>query len=87
MGAGFPRSLIAVGKESACKAGHLGSIPGSGRSLEKEMATHSSSLAWRIPWTEEPRRLQSMGSQTVEHDLVTKPPPTIFTRICEKTSI
>ena len=87
MGAGFPRSLIAVGKESACKAGHLGSIPGSGRSLEKEMATHSSILAWRIPWTEEPRRLQFMGSQTVGHDLATKPPPTIFTRICEKTSI
>ena len=31
--------------------------------LEKEMATHSSILAWRIPWTEEPGRLQSMGSQ------------------------
>ena len=43
--------------------------------LEKEMATHSSILAWRIPWTEEPRRLQSMGSARVEHDLVTKPPP------------
>ena len=35
----------------------------SGRSLEKEMATHSSILAWEIPWTEEPGRLQSMGSQ------------------------
>ena len=33
-------------------------------SLEKEMATHSSILAWRIPWTEEPGRLQSMGSQS-----------------------
>ena len=33
------------------------------RKLEKEMATHSSLLAWRIPWTEEPGRLQSMGSQ------------------------
>ena len=42
------------------------------------MATHSSILAWRIPWTEEPGRLQSMGSQAsgVRHDLVTKPPPT-----------
>ena len=40
-----------------------GSVPGSGRSpaLEKEMATHSSVLAWRIPWTEEPGKLQSMG--------------------------
>ena len=36
--------------------------------LEKEMATHSSILAWRIPWTEEPGRLQSMGSQRVQHD-------------------
>ena len=36
--------------------------------LEKEMATHSSIIAWRIPWTEELGRLQSMGSQRVEHD-------------------
>ena len=36
--------------------------------LEKEMATHSSTLAWKIPWTEEPGRLQSMGSQRVRHD-------------------
>ena len=36
--------------------------------LEKEMATHSSILAWRISWTEEPGRLQSMGSQRVRHD-------------------
>ena len=36
--------------------------------LEKEMATHSSILAWKIPWTEEPGRLQSMGSQRVGHD-------------------
>ena len=36
--------------------------------LEKEMATHSSTLAWRIPWKEEPGRLQSMGSQRVGHD-------------------
>ena len=36
--------------------------------LEKGMATHSSSLAWRIPWTEEPGGLQSMGSQRVRHD-------------------
>ena len=37
-------------------------------SLEKEMATHSSILAWKIAWTEEPGRLQSMGSQRVGHD-------------------
>ena len=36
--------------------------------LEKEMAIHSSIIAWKIPWTEEPARLQSMGSQRVGHD-------------------
>ena len=36
--------------------------------LEKEMAIHSSTIAWKIPWIEEPGRLQSMGSQTVGHD-------------------
>ena len=36
--------------------------------LEKEMATHSGTLAWKIPWMEKPRRLQSMGSQRVERD-------------------
>ena len=39
--------------------------------LEKEMATHSSTLAWKIPWTEVPGRLQSMGLQRVRHDWVT----------------
>ena len=39
--------------------------------LEKEMATHSSILAWRIPWTEEPGGLQSTGSQRVRHDWTT----------------
>ena len=38
---------------------------------EKEMATHSSTLAWKIPWTEEPGRLQSMGLQRVRHDRAT----------------
>ena len=38
------------------------------KEMEKEMATHSSILAWKIPWTEEPGRLQSMGSQSVGHD-------------------
>ena len=41
----------------------------------KETATHSSILAWRIPWTEEPSGLRCMGSQRVGHDWVTKPPP------------
>ena len=40
--------------------------------LEKEMATHSSFLAWEIPWTEEPDGLQSMGLQRVGHDSLTK---------------
>ena len=43
--------------------------------LEEEMTTHSSFLAWEIPWTKEPRRLQSMGVTRVRHNLVTKPPP------------
>ena len=103
---GFPGS--SVGKESACKAGDPGSIPGSGRcpgegighplqcswaslvaqlvknlpavretwiqslgwegSLKKGKATHITILSWRIPWTEEPGGLQSMGSQRVRHD-------------------
>ena len=54
------------GKESACSAGDPGSILGSRRSLEKEMATHSSILARGIPWTEEPDRLQFMGLQRVD---------------------
>ena len=44
-----------------------GSIPGSGRSLEEGMATHSSILAWRLPWTEEPGGLQSIQWQRVGH--------------------
>ena len=45
-------------------------VPSLGREdpLEKEMVTHSSTLAWKIPWTEEPGRLQSMGSQRPGHD-------------------
>ena len=50
---------------------YLGSVPGSGRSLEMEMAMHSSTLAWKMPWTDEPGRLQSMGSQRVLHDWAT----------------
>ena len=55
-------------KASACNAGDLGSIPGSETSPGEEMATHSSILAWRIPWTEEPGGLQFTGSQRVGHD-------------------
>ena len=49
------------GKESSCSVEDLSSIPGLGRSPEKGMATHSIILAWRVPWTEEPDGLQSMG--------------------------
>ena len=55
-------------KASVNNAEDPGSIPGSGRSPEKEMAIHSSTIAWKIPWTEEPGRLQSMVSQRVGHN-------------------
>ena len=48
--------------------------------LEKEMATHSSTLAWKIPWTKEPGRLESMGSQRVGHDWATS----LFQSQCSK---
>ena len=63
---GFPGSSDS--KVSGCNSGDLGSIAGWENPLEKEMATHSSTLAWKIPWIEEPGRLQSMGSQRVRHD-------------------
>ena len=53
------------GKAFVYNAGDLGSIPGKG------MAIHSSTIAWKTPWTEEPGRLQSMGSQRVRHDWAT----------------
>ena len=58
---GFPGG--SVSKESSCNAGDLALIPGWKDPLEKEMATHSSILAWKIPWTEEPGGLPSMGLQ------------------------
>ena len=63
---GFP--VGSDGKESACSAGDLGSIPGLGRPPGEGMATHSSTLAWEIPWTVELGGLQSMGSQRVNSD-------------------
>ena len=47
------------------------------------MATHSSILAWRIPWTEQPGRLQSTGSQRLGHDLAIKPPPGITSLVAQ----
>ena len=55
----FPGGFLS--RKSACNVGDLGSVPGWEDPLEEEMATHSSILAWRIPWTEEPGGLQSMG--------------------------
>ena len=55
-------------KASACNAGDPDMIPGREDPLEKEMAPHSSTLAWRILWREEPGRLQSKGSQRAGHD-------------------
>ena len=63
---GFPGG--SDGKASTCSAGDLGSIPGLEDLLEKEMAIHSSTLAWKIPQTDEAGSLQSMGSQRVRHD-------------------
>ena len=71
----YPLPLVKKGlpwwfrcKESACNEGDPGSIPGWGRSSREENGTHSNILSWRIPWTEEPGELQSMGSQRVGHD-------------------
>ena len=55
-------------KNPPAHAGVTSSIPGLGRSPEKEMATHPRILAWEIQWTEEPGGLQSMGSQSVGHN-------------------
>ena len=55
---------------------------GWGDPLEKEMAAHSSILAWEIPWTEEPGGLQSMGSQRVGHNLATQ--QILLSELCVK---
>ena len=56
----------------SANAGDAGSILDQEDPLEKEMATHSRILVWRTPWTEEPGRLQSIGSQRVGQNLATK---------------
>ena len=63
MSRGFPGA--SVSKEDT---GDMGLILGWEDPLKEEMATHSSTVAWKIPWTEEPGGLQSMGSQRVEQD-------------------
>ena len=67
---GFPGG--SDGKASVYNPGDLGLIPGSGRSPGEEMATHSSILAWKTPWTEEPGGLHSRGCKRVGLDLATK---------------
>ena len=56
------------GKVSACNVGDLALILGWKDALEDSIAIHSSILAWRVPWTEEPCGLQPMGLQRVGHD-------------------
>ena len=67
---GFPGGSAA--RNPPVNAGGERSVPGSGRALEKAMATHSSIIAWRNSWTEEPCRLHSLELQRIGHDLVTK---------------
>ena len=67
MSEGFPGGSVV--KNLTASAGDMGLIPDPGRCpLEEDMATNSSILAWRIPWTEEPGSLQSMGLQRVGHN-------------------
>ena len=58
---GFPDGSVVKNPSTNAEVAHL--IPGLGRTLGEEMATHSSILAWEIPWTEQPGGLQSMGLQ------------------------
>ena len=71
-GEGFPGGSAV--KNPPANAGDKSLIPGSGNPLEKEIATHSSILAWESPWTEEPGGLQSMGLQKIGYGWATKPP-------------
>ena len=66
---GFPGG--SDGKESDCNAGDPGLIPGLGKSPGEKIATHSSILAWKLSWMEEPGGLQSIGSQRVRHNFAT----------------
>ena len=66
---GFPSGSDS--EKSACREGDLSSIPESGRSPGGGYGTHSSTLAWKTPWTEEPGGLQSMGLQRVGQDWAT----------------
>ena len=66
---GFPGGAVVKNlPASSGDSRDVGSVPGLGRSLEVGNATHSNTLAWKILWTEDPGRLQSMGLQRVRHD-------------------
>ena len=67
---GFPGGARV--KNPPANAGDVSSIPGLEDPLEKEMATHTSTLAWQIPWTEKAGRLQSIKAKKSRHDLATK---------------
>ena len=67
-GKNWASQVVLVIKNLPASAKDAGSIPGLEDPLEKEMVTHSSTIAWKIPWTEESGRLQSMESQRVGHD-------------------
>ena len=71
-------------KNLPANVGDMGSVSGSERSLEKEMATHSSILAWEIPWAEEPAGYRPWIHGGVRHDLATK--TTTETIIIEKST-
>ena len=77
---GFPAGSDS--KEPACSAGDLGRSLGWEDALEKGMATHSSILAWEIPWTEESYGLQSMGLQRVGHNLAAKQKHRLYNTTC-----
>ena len=65
---GFPGGTVVENPPvNAGDTGDVGSVPGMGSPLEEEVVTHSSILAWKIPWTEEPGGLHSMGLQRVIH--------------------
>ena len=66
---GFPSGVVVKNLPASVEdTRDMGLIPGLGRSLGKEIATHASILAWKIPWTEEPVGLQSIGSPSVRRD-------------------
>ena len=67
---GFPGGLMVM--NLFVSVGDVGLIPGQEDPLENEMTTHSSVLAWKIPWTENPRGPWSMGSEIIGHNLETE---------------